>query len=260
MLTEYEVLTLDAVVVPWGSIRAYRNFLENDGPLPEGLFRHLPGKPHWAAKAKQRRNAEPSGPASARAGNECRVMPLSTRFSMRCSEHHDPDRLPNCARCLIAVVTDASKDGMPVRSRITHSVELPWPVLTRQTSGPGKMGKNGGAHNVHTLGFRSGHTGSGLGRIEEVFGSSQCCFKARSPVSSPTSGTAFPQFRGLTASECAHLCCVGPFGGQWHISTLAKHLVPVSLSGVVEVLQPNIRIEHDGNRMALLRGVRSLRR
>ena len=32
------------------------------------------------------------------------------------------------------------------------------------------MGKNEGVHNLHTLGFGSGRTGAGLGRIAEVCG------------------------------------------------------------------------------------------
>ncbi|WP_345046506.1 hypothetical protein [Arthrobacter methylotrophus] len=46
-----------------------------------------------------------------------------------------------------------------------------------------------GVHNVHTRGF-------GLGRTQHVFGSSQC-FQGLEAGSSPTSGTVFPQVRGL---------------------------------------------------------------
>ena len=95
--------------------------------------------------------------------------------------------------CLTAVVTDISENNWPERRPITHSVKLPCPALSRQTPGPGnRMGKNEGVHNVHTLGFGSGRTGAGLGRIGDVSGGVQC-LQGLEPGSSPTSGTVFPQ-------------------------------------------------------------------
>ena len=70
-------------------------------------------------------------------------------------------------------------------------------TTARQTSGFGnKMGKNEGVHNVHTLGFGSGRTGGGLGRIAEVCGG-VAEIQGLEPGSSPTLGTVFPQVRGL---------------------------------------------------------------
>jgi hypothetical protein len=57
------------------------------------------------------------------------------------------------------------------------------------------MGKKDCVHIVHTLGFGSGRTGSGLGRIAEVFGG-VADIQGPEPGSSPTSGTAFPVVRG----------------------------------------------------------------
>jgi hypothetical protein len=95
-------------------------------------------------------------------------------------------------RCLIAVVTDASENIRPEQSHITRCEKLPWPERSRQTPGPGnKMGKKGGVHNVHTLGFGLGRTGAGLGRIPYVSVGVQC-LQGLEPGSSPTSGTCFP--------------------------------------------------------------------
>jgi hypothetical protein len=60
-----------------------------------------------------------------------------------------------------------------------------------------------GVHNVHTLGFGLGRTGTGLAWIGDVFGSSQC-FQGLECSSSPTSGTAFPLVRGGFALMCVH--------------------------------------------------------
>ena len=97
--------------------------------------------------------------------------------------------------CLIAVVTDTSENIWPGRSHITNSVKLSWPALSRQTSGPGnRMDKNEGVHNVHPLGFGSGRTGIGLGRIAEAFGG-VAEIEVLECGSSPTSVTVFPQIR-----------------------------------------------------------------
>ena len=58
-------------------------------------------------------------------------------------------------------------------------------------SAPLRQGKKEGVHNVHTLGFGSGRTGGGLGRIAEVFGG-VAETQGLESGSSPTSGTCFP--------------------------------------------------------------------
>jgi hypothetical protein len=71
------------------------------------------------------------------------------------------------------------------------------------------MGKKDCVHIVHTLGFGSGRTGSGLGRIAEVFGG-VADIQGPEPGSSPTSGTVFSLFRGLfgvfSCGQCPHSC------------------------------------------------------
>ena len=70
-----------------------------------------------------------------------------------------------------------------------------------------EVGKKEGVHNVHTLGLGSGRTGAGPGRIAEVFGG-VADIQGLEPGSSPTSGTVFPQVRGLfgvfSCAHCAH--------------------------------------------------------
>ena len=51
-------------------------------------------------------------------------------------------------------------------------------------------------HNVHTLGFGSGSTGFGPGRIGYVFGG-VAVFQGLAPGSSPTSGTHYPSSEGF---------------------------------------------------------------
>ena len=64
-----------------------------------------------------------------------------------------------------------------------------------------------GVDSVHTLGPGLGRTGAGLGRIAEVFGG-VADIQGLEPGSSPTSGTVFPQVRGLfcvfSCAHCAH--------------------------------------------------------
>ncbi len=66
-----------------------------------------------------------------------------------------------------------------------------------------QIGQKEGVHNVHTLGFGSGRTGAGLGRIPEVFGG-VAEIQGLEPGSSPTSGTVFPQVRGVFV--CFFVC------------------------------------------------------
>jgi len=55
-------------------------------------------------------------------------------------------------------------------------------------AGGAEAGKKEGVHNVHTLGFGSGRTSAGLGRITHVRGG-VAEIQALEPGSSPTSGT-----------------------------------------------------------------------
>ena len=74
----------------------------------------------------------------------------------------------------------------------------------KQRGWGGEVGKKEGVHNVHTLGFGSGRTGAGLGRIPYVWAGVQC-LQGLEPGSSPTSGTVFPQVRDLFGVfSCAH--------------------------------------------------------
>ena len=70
-----------------------------------------------------------------------------------------------------------------------------------------ESGQREGVHNVHTLGFGSGRTSAGLGRIADVFGG-VADIQGLEPGSSPTSGTVFPQVRGsfcvFSCAHCAH--------------------------------------------------------
>ena len=59
-----------------------------------------------------------------------------------------------------------------------------------------RSGQKEGDHNVHTLGFGSGRTGAGPGRLAEVCGG-VAEVQVLEPGSSPTSGTVFPLFKGL---------------------------------------------------------------
>ena len=83
------------------------------------------------------------------------------------------------------------------------------PLSTRGAAVWGRplAGKMGGVHNVHTLGFGSGRTGAGLGRIAKVSGG-VAEIQELEPGSSPTSGTVISQFRGLfggfSCAHCAH--------------------------------------------------------
>ena len=85
-------------------------------------------------------------------------------------------------------------------SRATAEVSSPALVLLPQ-------GSKEGVHNVHTLGFGSGRTGAGLARIAEDFGG-VAGSQGLEPGSSPTSGTVFPQVRGIfgvfSCAHCAH--------------------------------------------------------
>ena len=84
------------------------------------------------------------------------------------------------------------EDGSSSWSEIASSPVRPFSRL-----GSGRRnGQNRGVHNVHTLGFGSGRTCAGPGRITEVFGG-VADIQGPEPGSSPTSGTVFPQFRGF---------------------------------------------------------------
>ena len=59
-----------------------------------------------------------------------------------------------------------------------------------------RSGHKEGVHIVHTLGCGLGRTTTGLGRIVDVLGSSQC-LQGLERSSSPTSGTCFRRSGGL---------------------------------------------------------------
>jgi hypothetical protein len=67
--------------------------------------------------------------------------------------------------------------------------------------GAARIVKKEGVHNVHTSVAGLVRTSAGLGRNGDVFGSSQH-WRGLESVSSPTSGTVFPQVRGRLAAEC----------------------------------------------------------
>ena len=62
--------------------------------------------------------------------------------------------------------------------------------------GSAESGQSEGVHKVHTSGFGSDRTGAGLGRIAGVCGG-VADIQGREDGSSPTSGTVFPQVKGL---------------------------------------------------------------
>ena len=71
------------------------------------------------------------------------------------------------------------------------------------------VGRIGGVDSVHTFGHGLGRTGAGLGRIPYVSAGVQC-LQGLESGSSPTSGTAFPQVRGVfglsSCGQCPHSC------------------------------------------------------
>jgi hypothetical protein len=92
------------------------------------------------------------------------------------------------------------EDGSSSWSEIASSPVRPF---SRPGSGR-RSGQNRGVRNVHTLGFGSGRTGAGLGRIAEVFGG-VAETQGLESGSSPTSGTVFPLFRGLLVFFRVHI-------------------------------------------------------
>jgi hypothetical protein len=72
----------------------------------------------------------------------------------------------------------------------------------------------GGVDSVHTLGHGLGRTRSGLGRIPYVWAGDQC-LQGLEPGSSPTSGTEFPQVRGLFVHIVHTLASDLMFRGVW---------------------------------------------
>jgi hypothetical protein len=87
--------------------------------------------------------------------------------------------------------------------------------------GVGRSGQKGSVDSVNTLGFGSGCTTVGLARIAYLFRSS-LCFRGLECGSSPTSGTVFPQVRGLFVFLRVHI-----------VHTLASDLM-FRVSGVPE--------------------------
>ena len=123
---------------------------------------------------------------------------------MRVSDCQQEGRL---VRCLYAAGS-VPEAGRSYRSEIERKAQTTRPDgRFSSLVGGAEVGKKEGVHNVHTLGFGSGRTGAGLGRIAEVCGGIQC-LQGLEPGSSPTSGTVFPQVRGLLVpflcAHCAH--------------------------------------------------------
>jgi len=91
---------------------------------------------------------------------------------------------------------------------------------------------NLGVYKVHTLGFGSGRTGVGPGRIPHVSGGVQC-LQGQERGSSPTSGTCFP-----CSGACGPLSVYksplwAPAGGPFLLVAVAVWLSPsVRFSGV----------------------------
>ena len=86
------------------------------------------------------------------------------------------------------------------RSKIAPETQLSRPDgRLSSVVGGAVVGKKDGVHNVHTLGFGSGRTGVGSGRIAEVCGG-VADLQGLEPGSSPTSGTCFPCSRALLVS------------------------------------------------------------
>jgi hypothetical protein len=94
------------------------------------------------------------------------------------------------ARCLFAAGRFPAAYSS-YRSEMASKTHLPCPDgRLSGLVGGAEVGKKEGVHNVHTLGFGSGRTGAGLGRITEVFGG-VADIQGLEPGSSPTSGTVF---------------------------------------------------------------------
>jgi hypothetical protein len=78
--------------------------------------------------------------------------------------------------------------GSSYRREIASKTQLRRPDGRLSSPVGGRTGQKGGVHNVHTLGFGSGRTGAGLGRIADVCGG-VADLLGLEPGSSPTSGT-----------------------------------------------------------------------
>ena len=82
------------------------------------------------------------------------------------------------------------------------------------------QGKEEGVHNVHTLGFGSGRTGAGLGRVADIFRTA-ADFQGAEPGSSPTSVTCFP-CSGACGPQSVHkLFTDGPRRGPFLLVAVA---------------------------------------
>ena len=123
---------------------------------------------------------------------------------MRVSDCQQEGRL---VRCLYAAGS-VPEAGRSYRSEIERKAQTTRPDgRFSSLVGGAEVGKKEGVHNVHTLGFGSGRTGAGLGRIAEVFGG-VAEWQGQESGSSPTSGTVFPQVSNLfgvfSCAHCAH--------------------------------------------------------
>jgi hypothetical protein len=80
-----------------------------------------------------------------------------------------------------------------------RAVARPWGGSAAVAWSCTKICQKGGVDSVNRFGIGLGRTSAGLTRIRYVFGSSQC-LQGLECGSSPTSGTVFPQVRGLLTS------------------------------------------------------------
>jgi len=100
-------------------------------------------------------------------------------------------------------------------SEIAPETQRPCPADRSSSQAGGReVGKKEGVHNVHTLGFGSGRTGAGLGRIEEVFGG-VAEIQGLEPGSSPTSGTCFPCSGACGPLSASGFLTNGPLRGPF---------------------------------------------
>jgi hypothetical protein len=102
-------------------------------------------------------------------------------------------------------------------------------------AGCGRLGEtfgeeNRGVDSVHTLGHGLGRTGAGLARIPYVWAGVQC-LQGLECSSSPTSGTVFPQVRGLWPSDRAQISFYGPFRSPFLVGGRFCGRVPHSFVG-----------------------------
>ena len=91
--------------------------------------------------------------------------------------------------------------------------------------GDAEAGKKEGVHNVHTLGFGSGRTGAGLGRIAYVSAGGRY-LQGLEPGSSPTSGTCFPCSGACGPLSVHKLFTYWPLRGPFFVGRCCGRVAP----------------------------------